>query len=339
MVESRNNAGRLQSSRSIYSIALAGVFLAMAMVLATLSNFIPFLSFANGGSISFAMVPLLLASLILGPIWGTGIGIAFGAFDIALGGFYGWESLFLDYLIPFGIVGVCGFLRRYYYQNKTWSLVVGMLIFGVLRFISHFLSGCILFNSYASEEGFFGPGGVIYSLGYNSGYIIPSVTLGIIALLALARPLFSMNSTHMMKTLNPYSKENVATFDRKDNSYVHYILIGLLVVTSLMGIIGSIPAQYGDVEHETLSFMGYYYLGYIGLAVNILILAYLIYLILKEKKEESAFVKDGVLAKIFKKPLYLYYALIVLTVISMGVNALAIASYFTYAKDLYQSVA
>ena len=66
-------------------------------------------------------------------------------------------------------------------------MAVGAAVCGVLRFVCSFLSGVLLWGSYASE----GQPVWLYSLTYNGGYMIPNAILSgvcIVLLCALVSP-------------------------------------------------------------------------------------------------------------------------------------------------------
>lgn len=329
MEENVEVSKRSVAKKSIYSISLAAIYLAMAVVLESISKFVPFLSFANGGSISLTMVPLVLAALSLGPIWGFGVGLLFALINICMDGAWswGWQSWILDYFVAFPIVFVSGFFRKYYYKNKTWSLVVGMLVFGVLRFISHFISGCFIFKSDPSQSAL-SKVNIIFSLGYNSGYIIPSVSLGIIVLLILAKPLFSLNNTVMMKTLNPNKDKEVNNSTMND--LLDFSLFVIFVVTLLMGIFGSTPLIYSKSD-DGIAFLGYHYLGYFGLVFAIVAFVFALLAFIKSNKYDELNIRK----KFFKQRKYYYLTIMILLLVSMAINCLSIASFYTYAYDLY----
>lgn len=236
-------SSRRHSDRSVASISLSAILLAMAVALAAVSKFIPFFHFANGGSISLSMVPLTLNALILGPVWGTVGGIAFGVIDMLFDGgwVFNWVSIVLDYIVAFGLAGVAGIFRKYYFRNKTCSLVAGLLSFGILRLFVHFLSGCtVMWDSEGLSyfQPTFDSKTMIYSISYNAGYMIPSLILSVILLLALAKPLFSFNGNSLMKKLDPYKEEAKPEEENKRNIVV---LSSLSIVYLVTGIFSVIP--------------------------------------------------------------------------------------------------
>jgi thiamine transporter len=134
-----------------------------------------------GGSIGFAMIPLIIFAVHRGgAVWGILAGIVFGTLKFILTGesVINWQSLLLDYSIAYGAVGLAGLFRGVKVQNY----VCGAVIASVARFAIHFLSGVTIYAEYAPPEsldaGFWGIAG--YSLIYNGTYMLPSAIAAII---------------------------------------------------------------------------------------------------------------------------------------------------------------
>ena len=82
------------------------LFVAMAQVL----SYVKLYEFPNGGSVTAAMLPILLFAVR----WGLGPGLmggfAFGLLQLIFDGAYawGWQSMLLDYLVAFTPLGLAG---------------------------------------------------------------------------------------------------------------------------------------------------------------------------------------------------------------------------------------
>jgi thiamine transporter len=88
------------------------------------------------------------------------------------GGLYHWGSLFFDYLIAFGVLGLTGLFKKDLYHPVKFVLII--LLVGFLRYVSHGLSGVILFGEFAPE----GVNPWVYSfIYYNLPYMISSTFL------------------------------------------------------------------------------------------------------------------------------------------------------------------
>lgn len=136
----------------------------------------------QGGSVTAgSMVPIFLIALRWGPVWGLLTGVL-------AGGIVAWEEPFfvhpvqiaLDYPIAYGVLGLAGLFPR--------QPALGIVMAGVLRFLSHFFSGIVFFTSFAKDAGL---QPWVYSSLYNGGYMLPeiviSVLLGILLLRSLRR--------------------------------------------------------------------------------------------------------------------------------------------------------
>ncbi|MFA6829777.1 MAG: energy-coupled thiamine transporter ThiT [Bacilli bacterium] len=315
-----NVSSRKSSSKGITQITICSMMLALAFVLAIAVKYIPGMHFANGGSISVAMVPLALVSFYCGPLWGTFIGMAFGALDMVLdGGFvYNWVSIFLDYIFAFGFAGICSVFRKQFYERKIWSLVAGMSVFGILRFLCSFLSGCIVWNGLNGEENYtgflsslipdFSSGSITYSLSYNAGYMLPSIALSIIILVLLASPVFTTLSNSRIRSLydGEITPSKELKLDQKILSTIY------LSVSLLIAVLSTIPAL-------KISFIGYF-----SLVFSLSLIVYCLVNYHRASKTPETSVKDK-------------YSLlfILLSFIPIAVSILGIISYYTYGSAVY----
>ena len=105
---------------------------------------------------------------------GVNGGVIYDLFNLLLdGGIWHWASFFLDYVIAFGVIGV-GYVGVQLLGKNIKGFTLMVVIGVILRFISHWLSGWILFAEYMPAE-FDSP--YVYSLVYNAYYLIPSMIL------------------------------------------------------------------------------------------------------------------------------------------------------------------
>lgn len=314
---------KASSKKSIYQISLSSLFLALAVVFASISKYVlPFLHLPNGGSISLVMVPLTLAVLILGPLYGLFVSLTFALINLVFdNGFaYNYLSLILDYFLAFSTCLVCTFFRKNYYQNKISSLFLSILCFSFLRFICHFFSGVLI--SWQGDVSLIAPNfeksNVIYSLIYNLTYIVPSFILSTIVLLSISKPLFQLNSSMMLKTLNPY-KDDI--YDQKEDYSFIKIVFSISLISLISSIISTIPYEYQGV-------LSIYYLGYITF-VSSTILIVLISLNLRKDKRIVSFKNKEI--KIRDIDIFL----LVINIIILALSLASILSYFTYGYNIY----
>ncbi len=184
-------------------LAVSGIMIGLATALSLITIFrLPY-----GGSVTlFSMLPILLVAYSYDKVWGILTGIIYGILQAVLGAstssaFAGLDFLsvilvlMLDYLIAFGVLGLSGIFKKVI-PNIYLSFALGILFSTILRYLVHFISGYIVFGSYA--EWFFSQESVsygnqilntfsgkslaaIYSLVYNATYMVPEIIISVIA--------------------------------------------------------------------------------------------------------------------------------------------------------------
>ncbi len=140
------------------------VLVALAVALSLISH--SFFRMPQGGSINLGMVPLFWLAFRRG--WKIGVfgGAVFGIADLAIEPFVVHPLQFiLDYPLAFAILGIAGKFQKY--------PVIGVVVGGMGRFISHFISGIVYFADYAPPD--MNP--AVYSAIYNGTYLIPSIII------------------------------------------------------------------------------------------------------------------------------------------------------------------
>jgi thiamine transporter len=123
----------------------------------------------QGGSVTLENIPLLLFALRHGVKWGVGAGLVAGLVQLLLGGYvvHPIQAL-LDYPLAFGVLGIAALIRK-----PLWA---GLTLGSCGRLICHVLSGVVFFGSYAPE----GTNVWLYSIVYNSSYMVPNLALSIL---------------------------------------------------------------------------------------------------------------------------------------------------------------
>lgn len=152
----------------------AGIMVALSYVL----NLIILFQMPQGGSVSMgSMVPIIILSIRRGPKIGILAGAVTGLLQFILGKQFSIHplSILLDYILAYAVIGIVG----YFGKNKI-KISAGICIAVFLRFISHVLSGAIVFYEYAGSQNPW-----IYSIVYNGTFLIPEliITIGISILL------------------------------------------------------------------------------------------------------------------------------------------------------------
>lgn len=155
--------GKNESGYDARALTYGAICVATAFAL----SYVKFFSLPQGGSVTFAsMLPIILYSYMFGTRKGLVVGVVYGMLQfIQSPQFFQPVQVLLDYPIAFGALGVAGIARKIPGVNKNIlaEFTVGTLISGVLRFVSHVISGYYVFN-----DGNIGAAALQYSLAYNS---------------------------------------------------------------------------------------------------------------------------------------------------------------------------
>ena len=168
-------------------LSLAGILIALATVL----SFVKLFDMPNGGSVTAgSMVPILLFSMMADFKWGIIQASVYGLIQMMIG----WYAppvqtvfsfiavVLLDYVVAFGVLGLAGPISRKL-GDKPWSVMVASFVVLFLRFLCHFATGILIWNSYAPE----GQPVWLYSLLYNGGYMLFETIISM-ALILLIKP-------------------------------------------------------------------------------------------------------------------------------------------------------
>ena len=197
----------------------SAMLLAIAIVLEFVSKLIiPEMPF--GGQITLvSMLPVVLISYRHGVKWGLVSGVTYALLEMAIGfktvsaafqpGYFGDGTLIvnallmclLDYLVAFTVLGLGGMFRGR--MKAVPALICGSLVALGLRYVTHILSGYILFAGWAewffTQDGFPAWGaqlvqslspealGWTYSAVYNGIYMVPEMLFTAVAAGVLAK--------------------------------------------------------------------------------------------------------------------------------------------------------
>lgn len=160
----------------IRALCEGAIMVALAQILSYIKLF-P--NMPNGGSITFAMFPIVLYAVRFGLGKGLLAGFAFGTLQLIFDGAYawGWQSMLLDYLVAFTPLGLAGL-----FKGKTWGIFPGTVVGCVARFVIHYISGVTIYRIYEPTEipglGTF-DNAAVYSLVYNASYMLPCMILAL----------------------------------------------------------------------------------------------------------------------------------------------------------------
>lgn len=162
------------------------LMIAMAMIL----SFIKILELPQGGSITLEMIPLVIMGIRHGAKGGCLTGFAHGLLQMILGFsnvmycatlLSQVGCILLDYLLAFTVLGMAGYFAGMFGKNKLVGFACGTVVVCLLRFVCSFLSGWLLWGSYAPE----GMSAVWYSLTYNGAYMIPDTIIAAVLVVVL----------------------------------------------------------------------------------------------------------------------------------------------------------
>jgi thiamine transporter len=173
----------VMQKKNIIALVEAGVMVGLSYVL----NLIVLFQMPQGGSVTLgSMVPIILISVRRGPYWGILTGVLAGLMQFILGRQYSLHplSIILDYLLAYGIIGIVA-----YFGKKRVNIASGTLLAVFLRFVSHVVSGAIIFYEYAGDQNPW-----IYSIIYNGSFLVPELAVTLILSLLI------LSSSHV---LNP----------------------------------------------------------------------------------------------------------------------------------------
>lgn len=164
------------------------ILVAMAFVLEFTFSFLP--KMPQGGRIGISMIPLIVIAWRHGVGAGVIGGVVFGILNLMLDGvLYHWASFFFDYTIAFGVIGLVGIVRKISGDN-VFGFAMAIVFAFILRFFSHFLSGVLLFGSWAPE----GQSVFAYSAIYNGTYLLPALVLSLFVGIGVYFPLKMIES-------------------------------------------------------------------------------------------------------------------------------------------------
>lgn len=156
------------------------IMVALAAVLSCIKVF----KMPWGGSITLlSMLPIVVFSIRYGVKKGLFVSFVYSLFQLGLGiadGLFSWGltpamligSILLDYVLAFTMIGFGGLFR----DKGIGGWISGTVLAGFLRFVSHFLSGVVIWHSFGELwSGFVTENEWLYSLVYNGAYMLPEI--------------------------------------------------------------------------------------------------------------------------------------------------------------------
>lgn len=166
----------------IRRLTVSGVFIALAAVLSLVKFTLPIN--IHGGSITLlSMLPIAMLSICYGTKWGLYTSFIYSLvqlfFGITMDGLFAWGltpivligTIALDYIFAFTVLGFSGLFAR----KGVLGILAGISMSISIRFICHFISGVVLFGQFSESASW------IYSLTYNSSYMLPELIITVFA--------------------------------------------------------------------------------------------------------------------------------------------------------------
>ena len=173
-----------KNSNTTITMCEVGIFAAIGYVIDELQGILSKGLFINGGSIGFAMIAVLIIAFRRGWLPAILTGLIMGLLDLATGAYILHPAqLLLDYVLPYALVGLVGFLKPLFdgtdeRKSKILWLISGTIIGGMLKFLSHYLAGVIFWanpENFACNLNSMNP--YLYCFIYNIAFIGPSIVL------------------------------------------------------------------------------------------------------------------------------------------------------------------
>lgn len=169
--------------RSIRALTEGAIMIAVAEIL----SFLPLYKLPWGGSIDFAMLPILLFCTRWGFAPGMLVSCAHAILQTMFEGgiAIGWESIIGDFLLAYAVLGVAGLFKG--------KFCLGAIVACAARFLVHYVVGATIWAEYMPGE-FFGMTMTtpwFYSALYNGAYMLPDLLLILAVYLLLSKTAMS----------------------------------------------------------------------------------------------------------------------------------------------------
>lgn len=164
------------------SIVFTGVTIALSFCL----SYVKVTPVTYGGSITLAsMLPVMIYAYFYG--FGPGLlcGVCHGLLQFIQSPYVLTPVTFiLDYVLAFASIALVPVFKKI--KNNTASLALGITLAYAARFLFHFISGIIYFNLGAIWVDLPQDSAIIYSLLYNSVYVIPDFFIAVVSAILLS---------------------------------------------------------------------------------------------------------------------------------------------------------
>lgn len=199
----------------VKSLTYAGVLGGLSLAL----SYVRIVKMPMGGSITLASVlPIMLYAYIFGTKKGVILGVIMGILQAIQDPWILHPAQFLlDYPLAFASFGLTGCFAKTKIKNHSVKFLLGGILAGVVRFVSHFFAGAFAFGSFA-PEGF--DSIYVYSLAYNSAYVFPdtAISVAVGAVLFLSKSFTKVALTNHSKKKTEEEKANTESVSDGENA-------------------------------------------------------------------------------------------------------------------------
>jgi len=187
---------KLSYRENLRALVESSLLIALGFILSYITPFkLPW-----GGSVTpLSMLPILMIGIRHGLKWGLAGGFIYAGLQMLqqfwpppTGTVEGYIAVvFLDYIAAFTILGLSGLFR-----GRKFGLLIAAPLCTTLRYLSHFVSGIIVWGVYAQDMPVW-----LYSLTYNGSYMIPEIVLttAVSAVLCITAPPILFNMKKIVK--------------------------------------------------------------------------------------------------------------------------------------------
>ena len=175
---------KTKSHLKLRALCEGAIMVALAQVL----GYLKFFELPQGGSITIGMLPIFLYCAR----WGFGPGLlasfVYSFLQLLQGGGFviGWQSILGDYIVAYTLLGLAGLFHK-----NPYGYFYGVLVGGLARFLSHYITGATLWAEYMPDT-FFGmtmTSPWFYSALYNGSYMLVDMIVCVVVGWALWKPL------------------------------------------------------------------------------------------------------------------------------------------------------
>ena len=179
---------------------------AVLVALATALSLVKIIKMPLGGSVTLiSMLPICVIAIRHGLKSGLLSSFVYSLFQLMLGitldGLLGWGltpwmligCIFFDYILAYTVLGIAGLFRK----HGEGGAYIGITLALVARFVSHLISGYVIFKNLEQWELFgsvFENRPLLYSVCYNGFYMLPELAITLVVVVILMRiPYFKKN--------------------------------------------------------------------------------------------------------------------------------------------------